>query len=130
MTVTKAGLLIDTVTVPGNGTAHRVYPMAEDETASYRVTGLGFDSGNLVFTHDCVLAVRRPPPPPPPSPATHRVQGTEIVRGTTLPRTGSGSTMGLSTMAGLLLMTGGLLLALANRPMPTTATATSRSRGR
>jgi len=35
-----------------------------------------------------------------------------------------------TTLGGLLLMTGGLLLALVNRPAPSAATANTRSRGR
>ena len=125
MTVTKGGLVIDTVTVPGgNVPVHRTYSMGEDETAIYRVTGGGFDSGDVPFTHDCVLAESTTTTVP------DTVQGTEVARATTLPRTGSGSTLPLSTMAGLLLMTGGLLLALVNRPMPASATARTRSRGR
>jgi LPXTG-motif cell wall-anchored protein len=127
MVVTKGGTLIDTVTVAGGGTEPRHYPMAEDETATYRVTGGGFDSGDVVFTHDCVAAESSTTTP---STVPDTVEGTDVVRSTTLPRTGSSSTMSMSAMAGLLLMTGGLLLALANRPMPTTATASTRSRGR
>ncbi|MEY2423370.1 MAG: hypothetical protein QOI95_3437 [Acidimicrobiaceae bacterium] len=122
--VTKGGALIDTVNVAANGTAQRTYPMGEDESATYRVTGDGYDSGDVAFTHDCVLAESTTTSTP------NSVQGTEVVRGTTLPRTGSSSTLPMSTMAGLLLMTGGLLLALANRPMPTALTANTRSRGR
>ena len=126
MTVTKGGTVIDTVTVPGNGSADRTYAMAEDETATYRVTGGGFDSGDTPFTHDCVQ-----PSTTTSTTVPDTVQGNEIVRGTTLPRTGSSSTLPMSTLAGLLLMTGGVLLALVNRPMPATATTTSRrSRGR
>ncbi|MEY2458458.1 MAG: hypothetical protein QOG30_288 [Acidimicrobiaceae bacterium] len=123
LTVTKGGVVIDTVTVAGGGTAHRTYPMAEDETATYRVTGGGFDSGDVPFTHDCVLAESTTTIP-------DTVQGTEVARAATLPRTGSGSTLPFTTLAGLLVMTGGLLLALVNRPTPTTATARTRSRGR
>jgi LPXTG-motif cell wall-anchored protein len=99
--------------------------MAEDETATYRVTGTGFDSGDQTFTHDCVAAESTTTTTVPDT-----VQGTEVVRATTLPRTGSGSTLPMSTTAGLLLMAGGLLLALANRPMPATASTSTRSRGR
>jgi LPXTG-motif cell wall-anchored protein len=98
--------------------------MAEDETAIYRVTGLGFDSGDFVATHDCVLAESTTTTVP------DTVEGSNVARAATLPRTGASSTLPLSTMAGLLLMTGGLLLALANKPLPTTATANTRSRGR
>ena len=127
LTVTKGGTVIDTVIVPGNGTAHRVYPMGEDETATYRVTGTGFDSGDQTFTHDCVAAESTTTTS---TTVPDTVQGTEVVRATTLPRTGSGSTLPMSTTAGLLLMAGGVLLALANRPVPTAASATTRSRGR
>lgn len=125
LVVTKGGEVIDTVDLAGNGTATRTYPMAEDETATYRVTGTGYDSGEQTFTHDCVAAESTTTTTEPDT-----VQGTEVVRSATLPRTGSSSTLPMSTVAGLLLMTGGVLLALANRPMPTTATASSRSRGR
>jgi hypothetical protein len=124
--VTKNGVTIDTVDLAAHGTATRTYPMAEDETSTFRATGTGYDSGEQTFTHDCVAAESSTTATTEPD----TVQGTEIVRSTTLPRTGSGSTLPMSTVAGLLLMTGGLLLALANRPMPTTATANTRSRGR
>jgi hypothetical protein len=147
MTVTKAGVAIETVTVPGNGTAHRTYPMAEDETATYRVTGAGFDSGNMVITHDCVLAESTtttsttvpsttvpsttvPTTLAPETSVPDTVQAADVVRGETLARTGSNSTMSLSALAGMLLLAGGLLLALANRPRRMMATATTRSRGR
>jgi hypothetical protein len=126
LVVTKNGITIDTVPLAANGTDSRTYAMAEDETATYRATGTGYDSGDVTFTNDCVAAESSTTTTTEPD----TVQGTEVVRPATLPRTGSGSTLPMSTVAGLLLMTGGLLLALANRPMPTTATASTRSRGR
>jgi LPXTG-motif cell wall-anchored protein len=136
MTVTKNGNVIDTVGVAAHGTADRTYTMDEDETSTYRVSGGGFDSGAQQFTHDCVEAsttttstTSTTAPTTTSTPDT--VAGEEITRGTTLPRTGSSSTLPMTTMAGLLLMAGGLLLAAVNRPMPATASATSRrSRGR
>jgi LPXTG-motif cell wall-anchored protein len=134
MTVTKNGNVIDTVTVSANGSADRTYAMDEDETATYRVSGGGFDSGDVQFTHDCVESSTTTTSTTTPSTSTSvpdTVAGEEITRGTTLPRTGSSSTLPMTTMAGLLLMAGGLLLAAVNRPMPATASTTSqRSRGR
>jgi LPXTG-motif cell wall-anchored protein len=135
MTVSKNGVVIDTVTVPGNGTAHRTYPMAEDETSTFRVTGLGFDSGDFVGLHDCILAESTTTLPgsttlPDSTSVPDTVEGSNVARAATLPRTGPPSTMQLSTMAGLMLMVGGLLVALANKPAPTAATASTRSRGR
>ena len=125
LAVTKNGVLIDTVDLVAHGTDTRTYAMAEDETATYRATGTGYDSGDQTFTNDCVGGESTTTTSVPDT-----VQGTEVVRAGTLPRTGSDSTLPMSTVAGLLLMTGGVLLALANRPMPTTAAATTRSRGR
>jgi hypothetical protein len=125
--VKKNGKTIDTVTVAAGGTEQRTYAMAEDETSTFEVTGNGFDSGAQSITHDCVAAESSTTTTTSTT-VPDTVQGTEVVRATTLPRTGSGSTLPMSTMAGLLLMTGGILLALANRPMP--ATANTRSRGR
>jgi hypothetical protein len=130
LTVKKNGTVIDTVTVDAHGTAQRTYAMAEDETSSYRVSGGGFDSGIQSITHDCVQATSTTQGSTTTTTEPDTVQGTEVTRGA-LPRTGSGSTLPLSTMAGLLLMTGGILLALANRPLPAGATASdTRSRGR
>jgi LPXTG-motif cell wall-anchored protein len=138
MTVLKAGLVIDTVTVPASGTVHRTYPMAQGERATYRVTGPSYDSGDVAFVHDCILAESNTTVPTTSAPTTSvsassvpdTVEGASIVRGATLPRTGANSTPSLSTMAGLLLMVGGVLLALANKPAPMAATASTRSRGR
>ncbi|MEY2458793.1 MAG: hypothetical protein QOG30_623, partial [Acidimicrobiaceae bacterium] len=111
-TVTKGGAVIDTVTVAATGTAQRIYPMSEGETATYRVTGPGLDTGDQTITDTCVLAQ------PGARPSAPIVQGTEVTRGATLPRTGSSSTATLSALAGLLFMLGGVLLALVNRPTP------------
>jgi LPXTG-motif cell wall-anchored protein len=129
--VKKNGAVIDTVSVATGATETRTYPMAEDETATFRVTGGGFDSGDQQVTHNCVEATTTTTTPPtttPPTTTPDTVEGNQVVRGTTLPRTGSASTTGLTTMAGLLLIVGGLMMALANRPVP--ATAFTRSRGR
>jgi hypothetical protein len=135
--VTKNGSVIDTVTVGVGKTVFRTYPMAEDETATFRVTGTNFDSGNQQITHHCIEAATTTSVPPTTAPPTTAspttpptVQGTEVVRAATLPRTGAGTTAGLSATAGLLLVVGGLLMALANRPVPMVVTASSRSRGR
>jgi hypothetical protein len=137
--VTKNGTVIDTVTVAVGKTEFRTYPMAEDETATFRVTGTNFDSGDQPITHNCIEAATTTTTPttaPPTTPTTAppttgaTVQGTEVVRAATLPRTGAGATAGLSGSAGLLLVVGGLLMALANRPVPTMATSSTRSRGR
>ena len=104
----------------------------QDEVSTYRMSGTNSRaSGDQQITHNCVEGevTTVPPTTAPPTTAPPTVQGTEVARGTTLPRTGTG-TAGLSATAGLLLVIGGLLMALANRPMPTFAAASTRSRGR
>ncbi|MEY2431121.1 MAG: hypothetical protein QOC92_846 [Acidimicrobiaceae bacterium] len=131
--VTKNGSAIDTVTVAVGKSVFRTYPMAEDETATFRVTGTNFDSGDQQIIHDCIDAATTTTVPPTtegPSTTPPTVQGTEVVRAATLPRTGAGSTAGLSATAGILLVLGGVLMALSNRPVPMMATASMRSRGR
>jgi hypothetical protein len=130
--IKKNGAVIDSVTVAAGATVTKTYAMAEDETSVFRVIGGTFDSGDQSVTHDCVLAESTTTTPPTTAPPTTppTVQGTEVVRGAALPRTGTASTLGLSAIAGLLLMVGGLLTAAANRPLPMTVMAKSRSRGR
>ena len=68
LTVTENGTLIDTVVVPGFTAVRRIYPLVEDEIATFRVVGAGFDSGDLNVSRDCVevggvIVVRAPTPP-------------------------------------------------------------------
>ncbi len=94
ITLTKNGSVIDTITVDVAATLTRAYALEEDETATFRVTGPGFDSGDESVTLDC-----------------HEVAGTKFSR---LPTTGS-STQLLVTLAGLLLLVGGLMVAIPAR---------------
>jgi hypothetical protein len=119
LTVTKNGVVIDTVTVAPNGTEVRTYPMNEDETATFQVTGAGYDSGAQTVTHDCaqVQAVTETP--------------TTAASSEALARTGASGTRLLLTIAGLLLMVGGLFLAVANRrALRPAEVRNSKSRGR
>ncbi len=120
LTVTKNGTTIDTVTVAPGDTVTKTYPMAEDETSTFRVTGPDFDTGDQSITHDCVQVAGTEQTPP-----------TQVLAAE-LARTGPPSSMqGLVTLSGLLLMIGGLVMAFANRPLPPTAGAWyGRSRGR
>ncbi|MBV9253671.1 MAG: hypothetical protein JO054_05535 [Actinobacteria bacterium] len=52
--VYKGGTKIDTVPVGANASVTKVYTLAEDETATFRVkTADGFDSGDKSLTHNC-----------------------------------------------------------------------------
>jgi hypothetical protein len=117
VTVTKNGSTIDTVEVPAGHTVTKTYAMNEDETATFRATGPGLDTGDQPMTFDCVSAQHETTTTPP------TIQGEELAR------TGTASTVALTTAAGLLLMVGGFFLAIANRPLPL-APANARSRGR
>lgn len=129
--VFKDGVKIDTVHVGANDTVDKTYAMDEDTSATFQVTSVDYDSGEVPITHDCVqvedsTTTTSSSTTSSSTSTTDTVAGTEQTR--TLPRTGSGSTMGLSTASGVLLMVGGLLMALANRPLPSTVTTKSRGR--
>ena len=96
ITVTKNGSVIDTVSVTPGATVTRTYAMQEDETATFRATGAGVDTGNQSVTLDC-----------------QEVGGTKFTN--TLPTTG-GPTAMLVTLAGVLLLVGGLMVAIPARP--------------
>jgi hypothetical protein len=105
LTVTKNGSSIDTVTVPADGTVTKTYPLNEDETATFRVTGTDFDSGDQTVTHDCNQVqslVLTPTTTTPQAPVSDE----------TLPRTGAGSTKPLLWFGGTLLLVGGFFLVL------------------
>lgn len=121
VTVTKNGEVIDTVTVPGQSTSTKTYAMNEDETAMFRATGTGLDTGDQSVTFDCVEAQQE---------TTSSTTAPPAVQGEELARTGAASTVGLTTAAGLLLMLGGFFLAIANRPLPMATVDATRSRGR
>jgi hypothetical protein len=113
LTVTKNGVVIDTVTVAPGTTVTKTYPMNEDETATYRVTGPAFDTGDQTLTHDCV-----------------HVEAA-VVQAQELARTGPGDTKPLMMISGWFLMIGGLFLAVANKTLLRPATVRSNdSRGR
>jgi hypothetical protein len=92
LSVAKGDETVDVVTVDSGGSVVREYPMAEDEHAAFRVTGAGFDSGELAVTLDCAF-----------------------VLATTLPHTGA-PTGPLTTVAGGLLLVGGVCVAVPARP--------------
>ena len=76
LTVTENGTLIDTVVVPGFTAVRRIYPLVEDEIATFRVVGAGFDSGDLNVSRDCVevrgvIVVRAPTAPHDDCPGLH-----------------------------------------------------------
>ena len=124
LTVTKNGSTIDTVTVPADGTVTHTYALDEDETATFRVTGAGFDSGDQSLTHDCnqVQAVMV---------TTTTPQTPDTVSGQTLPRTGAGSTKPLAWFGGILLLVGGLFLVIggeAKRRLAAVRSAHERGR--
>ncbi|MEY2569979.1 MAG: hypothetical protein QOE63_329, partial [Acidimicrobiaceae bacterium] len=100
LTVTKGGTVIDTVTVPAGGSISKDYGLTEDETATFRVTGPGFDSGDLAATHDC-----------------QTVLGTETTRPAALPRTGT-SIEPMLLLAGLLFAFGGMFVAISRGLVP------------
>ncbi len=54
LTVTKGGLVLDTVVVGAGRAVFRSYPLAEDEFAVFRVTAPTFDSGSLIVIQNCV----------------------------------------------------------------------------
>jgi hypothetical protein len=62
-TVTKNGSELEKVTVPAGGQQSRTYPMVEDETSTFAVSGGGFSASNP-FTFNCVEGnvVTQPPP--------------------------------------------------------------------
>jgi hypothetical protein len=68
--------------------------MAEDERAVVRVTGVGFDSGELAVTLDCAFV---------------------LAATTELPPTG-GPAGALTTAAGAVLLVGGMCIAVPARP--------------
>ena len=74
-TVLKNGTQLEKVTVPAGGQLPRTYPMTEDETATFSVSGGGFSASNT-FTFDCIEGSGGTPPPPPPPPA--QVLGEQI----------------------------------------------------
>jgi len=110
LTVTKGGTVIDTVTVPAGGSISKDYALAEDETATFRVTGSGFDSGNLAATHDCTT-----------------VLPFETTRPAALPRTGA-SIEPMLLLAGLLLAFGGMFVALGSGLVPALASSKRNQR--
>lgn len=63
-TVTKNGTELEKVTVAAGGTQARTYPMVEDETSTFAVSGGGFSASNP-FTFNCVegnVVTQQPPP--------------------------------------------------------------------
>lgn len=125
LTVKKEGDTIDTVVVDPDKSVVKTYAMAEDATASFRVTGPDFDSGAKPFTLDCFQQVA--------STTTTAGGGFEAAgdpgdddsgdpgaeardgraRGGELPKTGS--TIGPLVLAGLALAAGGIVLVGAAR---------------
>lgn len=126
--VTKDGTEIDRFTLPAGGSTSKTYAMDEDEVATFRVTATGYDSGDVEITHDCVevedsTTTSTPTTPTTPTTLPDDVEGLELAR------TGAGdSTTSMTGLAGLLLVAGGALMALANRPLPTGAQIRSRGR--
>ncbi|MEY2457184.1 MAG: hypothetical protein QOK06_2278 [Acidimicrobiaceae bacterium] len=98
LTVTQDGKTIATVTVPAGGTLTAAYPQAEDTTSVWRVSGPGYDSGDMSILHDCI-------------------QGSTDTLNRTLARTGS-STGPLVGLGLLLMLLGSMLLAISTRPIP------------
>lgn len=99
LTVTKNGTVIDTVTVPAGQTVTKTYPLAEDETGTFRVTGPGYDSGALPVNHDCA-----------------QVLPFEAERGSAaLARTGS-EVEPMLLLSALLLVLGGAFVGLGQLP--------------
>jgi uncharacterized protein (DUF983 family) len=107
--VTKNGVVIDHVVVGANSTVVVSYPLTEDEVAVFRVTGPGFDSGDLSVIHDCVqvsappIVTRALPPSPSPAPVPSQ-----------LAFTGGPFTVPLAITGGMFLGTG-VLAVLASR---------------
>jgi len=111
LVVAKNGTPIDEVTVPGGDTITRLYPLSEDETAAFRVTGPGgFDSGDLVVVFDCIQIG-------PPAVVTAGGPPTVVAAGVTTRRlalTGSESTV-LAIPGTLMVLLGGLALVASRR---------------
>jgi hypothetical protein len=104
LSVTEDAALIDTVTVDGGTSIVRTYPQAEDQIATFRVTGPGgFDSGDLVVAFDCIQLG-----PSSETPVQGRV---EAVVASRLAFTG-GSTGTLAVPGAIMIMVG--LLALVS----------------
>ena len=53
LVIDENGVPVDVVDLPGGSTVVRSFGLSEDEVAVFRVTGAGFDSGDLVVVHDC-----------------------------------------------------------------------------
>ena len=96
--ISKDGVPIDVVVVPGSDVVSRFYPLAEDELATFRVTGDGFDSGPLIVNHDCAQ-VSAPPTVVVSPPAT----GLPVTGATTTPVAVTGA---LLLAVGMLAMLG------------------------
>jgi hypothetical protein len=102
-TVTKNGVVIDTVVVGPGVTVVRSYALAEDEVATFRVTAPAFDSGDLAVTHDCIH-VSAVPIVTVSSPS----QPSQPVTTSQLAFTGDPFSVPLALVGGLFVMTGAL----------------------
>lgn len=115
-TVSKNGTELEKVTVVAGGQVSKTYPMAEDETSTFAVSGAGVTKTATV-THDCVLGTQFNNPSVNPTatqtgPQPTQVKGEKIqspeVEGEALPRTGLNEdrSFRLAMVALILLLAG------------------------
>jgi hypothetical protein len=115
-TVSKNGTELEKVTVVAGGQASKTYPMAEDETSTFSVSGAGVTKTATV-THDCVLGTQFNNPsgnqatnqagPQPTQVKGEKIQAPEV-EGEALPRTGLNEdrSFRLAMVALILLLAG------------------------